>query len=224
MAGSCNVYFYKLSLELGIRNLEEYTKKFLFGQKTNIDLPNEKQGFVPTPEWKKLKFKNPWLQGDTLIFVIGQGAVSVTPLQMAYITAAIANKGVVHKPYVVDKILDLKGSEIYRYKELSNKNKIELSSKTWEFLHKSLLEVVENGTGRKCKIQGIKISGKTGTAQNPHTKDHAWFISYAPSDNPEIAVAVIVEHGGGGGLNAVPIARKIYETYFDVASSIQDIR
>jgi penicillin-binding protein 2 len=225
MAISCNVYFYNLGLKLGIKNLKEYTKKFLFGKKTNIDLPNEKQGFVPNPEWKKLKFKIPWLQGDTLIFAIGQGAVCVTPLQMVHIMAAIANKGVIHKPYVVDKILDLKGNEIYKYEELSsNKDKIELSSKTWEFLHKSLLEVVESGTAKRCKIPGIKISGKTGTAQSPHKKDHAWFISYAPSDNPEIAVAVIIEHGGVGGLNAVPIARKIYETYFGVDTCSQEVQ
>jgi penicillin-binding protein 2 len=219
MAVSCNVYFYNLCSKLGIRNLEVYTRKFLFGQKTGIDLPNEKQGFIPTPEWKKSKFEIPWLQGDTLIFAIGQGALCVTPLQMAHVMAAIANKGVVHKPYVVDKILDLNGNEIYKYKKAHRQDNIELSSKTWEFLHKSLLEVVENGTARRCKIPGIKISGKTGTAQNPHKKDHAWFISYAPSDNPEIAIAVIVEHGGGGGLNAVPIAKRIYETYFGVSSS-----
>ncbi|MDR0724369.1 MAG: hypothetical protein LBF23_04210, partial [Endomicrobium sp.] len=201
-----------------------YTEKLLFGQKTGIDLPNEKQGFVPSPEWKKLKFKVPWLQGDTVVFAIGQGAVCVTPLQMAYITAAIANKGIVHKPYVVDKVLDLEGNEIYKYKELPNNKKIELSDRTWDFLHKSLLQVVENGTARRCKIHGIKISGKTGTAQNPHKKDHAWFISYAPSDNPEIAVAVIVENGGSGGLSSVPIAKKIYETYFGISSSVQEIQ
>ncbi|MDR3125359.1 MAG: penicillin-binding protein 2 [Endomicrobium sp.] len=218
MAVSCNVYFYNLGLRLGIKNLEVYTRKFLFGQKTLIDLPNEKQGFIPTPEWKKTKFKIPWLQGDTLVFAIGQGAVCVTPLQMANIMSAIANKGVAHKPYVVDKILDLNGNEVYKYKETVNENKIELSNKTWEFLHKSLLEVVENGTARRCKIPGIKISGKTGTAQISHQKDHAWFISYAPSQSPEIAMAVIVENGGGGGLNAVPIAKKIYETYFGVSA------
>ncbi|MDR0618210.1 MAG: penicillin-binding protein 2 [Endomicrobium sp.] len=218
MAVSCNVYFYNLGLRLGIKNLEVYTRKFLFGQKTLIDLPNEKQGFIPTPEWKKAKFKIPWLQGDTLVFAIGQGAVCVTPLQMANIMSVIANKGVIHKPYVVDKILDLNGNEVYKYKETLNENKVELSSKTWEFFHKALLEVVENGTAIRCKIPGIKISGKTGTAQFPHQKDHAWFISYAPSQDPEIAMAVIVENGGGGGLNAVPIAKKIYETYFGVST------
>ncbi|MDR2395402.1 MAG: penicillin-binding protein 2 [Endomicrobium sp.] len=219
MAVSCNVYFYNLGLKLGIRNLEVYTRKFLFGQKTGIDLPNEKQGFIPTPEWKKSKFKVPWLQGDTLIFTIGQGAICVTPLQMAHIMATIAKRGFICKPYVVDKIVDLNGNEIYKHENSQIKDRIELSNRTWEFLHKSLLEVVENGTARRCKIPGIKISGKTGTAQNPHKKDHSWFISYAPSDNPEIAVAVIVEHGGSGGLNAVPIAKRIYETYFGISAS-----
>ncbi|MDR0956610.1 MAG: penicillin-binding protein 2 [Endomicrobium sp.] len=215
MALSCNVYFYQLGLKLGMKNLEKYTKKFYFGQKTNLDLPNEKSGFIPSPEWKKLKLKMSWLKGDTAIFAIGQGALSVTPLQMAYTMSVIANNGFCHKPYIVSKIVNFDGIEVYKH-ELKVVNKLELEDKTWLLLHKALLETIENGTGRKCKIDGIKIAGKTGTAQNPPLKDHAWFVSYAPADNPEIALAVIVENGGSGGLNAVPIGRKIYETYFNI--------
>jgi penicillin-binding protein 2 len=213
MAQSCNIYFYQLGLKLGIRNLEKYAKKFYLGHKMGIDLPNEKKGFIPNPEWKNSKLKMPWFQGDTVIFAIGQGALCVTPLQMACMISVVANNGVYRKPYIVEKAVDFNGNEVYKCR-LEFANKLELSDKTWQLLHQALTETVENGTGRKCKLPGIKIAGKTGTAQNPQGKDHAWFVSYAPVDNPEIAIAVIVEHGGGGGLNAVPICKKIYEVYF----------
>ncbi|MDR1928736.1 MAG: penicillin-binding protein 2 [Endomicrobium sp.] len=215
MSRSCNIYFYKLGLDVGIKNLEKYAKKFYLGQKTGIDLPNEKNGFISNSELKKSKLKIKWHKGDTTIFAIGQGAILVTPLQMACMIANIANKGICHTPYIVEKILDSTGKEIYKHKIETNK-KIILSNKTWEFLNKALLETVEKGTGLKAKLNNIKIAGKTGTAQNSHGKDHGWFISYGPADNPEIAIAVIVENGGSSGISAVPIAKKIYETYFNV--------
>jgi penicillin-binding protein 2 len=214
-AQSCNIYFYQLGLKLGIRNLEKYAKKFCLGQKTGIDLPNEKKGFVPNPEWKKAKMKMSWLQGDTVIFAIGQGAILVTPLQMAYMMTAVANKGTYRQPYIVDRVIDFDGNESYKH-ELEFKDELKLSDNTWTLLHKALLETVENGTGRRCKLPGIKVAGKTGTAQNSQVKDHAWFVSYAPADDPEIVMAIIVEHGGGGGINAVPIGKKIYEAYFNL--------
>ncbi|MDR1511329.1 MAG: penicillin-binding protein 2 [Endomicrobium sp.] len=217
MVHSCNVYFYKLGLRVGAANLKKYARKFHLGQKMEIDLPNEKKGFIPTPEWKKTKLKARWLHGDTVIFSIGQGALWVTPLQMACMMSAVANKGICHKPYVVDKIVSLSGDKIYSHK-LNYEEKIDLSDGTWDLLHKSLLEVVESGTGIRSKIPGIKIAGKTGTAQNLHGYDHAWFVSYAPAENPEIAMAVIIENGGGGGYNAVPVGKKIYESYFNMKS------
>ncbi|MDR2437474.1 MAG: penicillin-binding protein 2 [Endomicrobium sp.] len=220
-AQSCNIYFYQLGLKLGAKNLEQYSKKFYLGRKTGIDLPNEKSGFVPNPEWKKSKQKMKWLQGDTVIFAIGQGGLWVTTLQMACMMSSIANKGVCNKPYSVETIVDVNGEELYRHKH-EKEEKIELSEHTWSLLHEVLLKTVDFGTGKRCKLKDIKIAGKTGTAQNPHGKDHAWFVSYAPADNPEIALAVIVEHGGGGAMNAVPIGRKIYEVYFNVNPNIKD--
>jgi penicillin-binding protein 2 len=217
MVHSCNVYFYKIGLKLGVKNLSKYAKRFHLGEKMGIDLPNEKKGFVPTPEWKKSKLKMRWLYGDTVILSIGQGALWVTPLQMACMISAVANNGICRKPYIVDRVVSSNGDEMYSHKS-DFKERISLSDKTWDFLHKALLEVIENGTGIKSKIPGIKIAGKTGTAQNPQGDDHAWFVSYAPFDNPEIAMAVIIENGGGGGYNAVPIGRKIYETYFNMKS------
>jgi penicillin-binding protein 2 len=218
---SCNIYFYQLGLKLGIKSLENYSKKFYLGRKTEVDLPNEKSGFIPNPVWKKSKQKMKWLQGDTVIFSIGQGGLWVTPIQMSHMISSIANKGVCNKPYIVEKIVDVNGKELYRHKPKSEE-RIDLSEQTWSLLHTALLETVETGTGKRCKFKHIKIAGKTGTAQNPHGKDHAWFISYAPANNPEIAIAVIVEHGGVGGINAVPIGRKIYEAYFNIGSETED--
>ena len=214
MAQSCNIYFYQLGLELGVRNLEKYAKRFYLGEKTGIDLPNEKRGFVPNPRWKELQMNMKWLQGDTVIFAIGQGALWVTPLQMAEMITAVANRGTYYRPFIVSKVISAGGEELYKHETEMNPQ-INLADKTWDLLHKALIETVENGTAKRSKIPGIKIAGKTGTAQNPQGEDHAWFVSYAPADNPEIALAVIVENGGGG-LNAVPVGKKIYETYFNV--------
>jgi penicillin-binding protein 2 len=215
MAQSCNVYFYQLGLKVGVNNIEEYSKKFHLGEKTGIDLPNEKEGFVPSREWKKRKRKTGWLQGDTAILAIGQGDLVVTPLQMAQMTVMIANKGTSFKPFIVEKIMNSSGSELFRHVSGANE-KIELSDRTWNLLHRALVNAVENGTARGLKFPGIKVAAKTGTAQNSHGDDHAWCISFAPADDPQIAVAVLVENGGGGGTNAVPIVRKIYEAYFNM--------
>jgi penicillin-binding protein 2 len=165
--------------------------------------------------------KMKWLQGDTVIFAIGQGGLCVTPIQMAYVMSVIANKGVCNKPYIVEKIVDIYGKELYRY-EFNKAKKIELSEHTWSLIRMALLKSIESGTGRKCKFENIKVAGKSGTAQNPHGKDHAWFISYAPVDDPEIVIAVIVENGGWGSANAVPIGRKIYEAYFNIKPETED--
>lgn len=223
MAFSCNVVFYRYGLQLGVRNIEKFAKEFYLGQKTGIDLPNEKRGFVPNPEWKKMKMKMSWLQGDTVILAIGQGALWVTPIQMADMISAVANKGAYYQPYIVDRVVSVKGDELYKH-TVKTYDPIDLSEKSWKLLHKALLDTVEYGTGRRSKIEGIKIAGKTGTAQNPQGDDHAWFVSYAPADNPEIAMAIIVENGGGGGLNAVPIGKKIYEAYFNIIPEEEEIK
>ena len=215
MAQSCNIYFYQLGLQLGVRNLVKYAKKFFLGEKTGIDLPNEKRGFVPSPESKRLKMNMAWLQGDTVILAIGQGDLLVTPLQMAEMITVVANRGIYYRPYIVDRAVSAGGEELYKHETETNPQII-LSDKTWDLLHKALVETIETGTGKRSRLPGIKVAGKTGTAQNPHGEDHAWFVSFAPADNPEIALAVIVENGGGGGLNAVPIGKKIYETYFNI--------
>ncbi|MDR2772444.1 MAG: penicillin-binding protein 2 [Elusimicrobiota bacterium] len=213
MAQSCNVYFYNLALKLGVDKIDEFSWRFHLSEQTGIDLPNEKKGFVPTPTWKKAKDKIPWLQGDTINFGIGQGALWVTPLQMAAMISAVANKGISYRPYIVSKAVSPNGNEIYTHSVRENEP-VNLSSGTWDILHKALIETVEKGTARRAYFPNIKVAGKTGTAQNPQGDDHAWFVSFAPADNPEIAIAIIVENAGGGSANAVPIGRKIYEAYF----------
>lgn len=216
MAVSCNIYFYHLGLELGYKILDKYSKMFHFAEQTGIDIPSEKKGFFPTPEWKKSKMKMAWLQGDTVILSIGQGALTVTPLQMAAFIASVANRGTYYKPYLVDRIVDTDTNEtIYKHTP-QTKDKIELKDSTWNTLSKALIETVENGTGKKTKFANMKVAAKTGTAENPHGDDHAWCVAYAPADNPEIAIAVIVENGGGGGTVSVPVAREIFKYYFNI--------
>lgn len=216
MAYSCNVYFYKLGLDLGVRVIVDYAKKFNLGKKTGIDIASEKSGFIPTPEWKKAKMKMPWLKGDTVILSIGQGALWVTPLQMANLMAAVANKGVSYQPYLVEKIKDSVTNETI-YTHTPNQNeKIELSENIWQQLHKSLEEAVDYGTAKRTKFENVKVAAKTGTAENPHGADHAWVVAYAPADNPEIALAIIVENGGYGGSVSVPVAREIFKKYFNI--------
>ncbi|WP_413854512.1 penicillin-binding protein 2 [Candidatus Ruminimicrobium bovinum] len=216
MANSCNIYFYKLGLALGVTVLEKYARMFYLGEKTNIDLPSEKKGFIPTPEWKKLKMKMSWLKGDTTILAIGQGALGVTPLQMATMMSAVANKGVFYEPYIVENIINPNTNEIV-YEHVPNaREKISVSTDTWNILHKSLVSVVNNGTGKKMKFKQIQVAAKTGTAENHQGKDHAWTVAYAPADNPEVAIAVIVENGGFGGSVSGPVAREILRKYFNL--------
>jgi len=224
MANSCNIYFYKLGLALGVKVLEKYARMFYLGEKTNIDLPSEKKGFIPTPEWKKLKMKMSWLKGDTTILAIGQGALGVTPLQMAAVTAAVANRGVFYEPYLVENIINPNTNEVVYEHIPQQKDKIILSDKTWDILHKSLISVVNDGTGKKMKFANFQVAAKTGTAENHQGKDHAWTVAYAPASNPEIALAVIVENGGYGGSISGPVARQILKKYFNLPDDEFDLQ
>ena len=223
MAYSCNTYFYTLGLELGVRVIVEYAKMFRLGEKTGIDIASEKKGFIPTPEWKKSKMKMAWLKGDTAILAIGQGALWVTPLQMANLMVTIANRGRSYKPYLVEKIVDSNTKEVIFQHQTMENAKIELDEYTWQQLHKSLEAAVDYGSAKRTKFKNIKVAAKTGTAENPHGKDHAWVVAYAPSDNPKLALAVIVENGGFGGKVSVPVARKIFKQYFNIVDEPEDI-
>jgi penicillin-binding protein 2 len=210
LAHSCNIFFYQLGLKVGVSNLIRYAKKFGLGKNIDIELPFEKNGFLPTTLWKWERFKRPWYPGETLNLAIGQGYIQTTPLQIVNVISALIT-GRIIKPKIIKEI-------VYPEKKLSIKpidysysKKLDISEKTREIIKKGLLGVVEYGTGRACKLSYLKIAGKTGTSQNPKGKDHALFVCYAPADNPKVIILVIVEHGGSGGAVAAPIAKEIIQ-------------
>ncbi len=229
---SCDVYFYNVGLRLGIDKIAQYARAFGLGEKTGIDLPGESPGLVPTRQWKLLRFKEPWQKGETLNISIGQGFTLVTPLQMARMMAAIANNGTLYRPFYLDKIVGIGGTARKLGKPLIQ-GRLPVNKRHLGFIKRALVGVVEDkkGTGRMCRIRGITVAGKTGTAQVIKQakrrqsekmawkfKDHAWFIAYAPAGRPQLAVAVLVEHGGHGGSAAAPIAKAVFERWFQILS------
>ncbi len=226
---SCDVYFYEVARRLGIEKIAHYAREFGFGSKTGIAWGDEKPGLIPTPDWKREKYNEPWYEGETLVSGIGQGAILVTPLQMANMISAIANGGILYRPQVVHRVEDIEGSLVKAYPS-SVSRRVSVSHKTLRLIREALRGVVNDprGTGKAARIKGIPVCGKTGTAQvvkleiseeieNEEDiplryRDHAWFVAYAPEENPSIAVAVLIQHGGHGASAAAPVARKIIET------------
>ncbi len=218
---SCDVYFYNVGLKLGVDRISKYALGFGFGKKTGIDLPGEKAGFVPTRQWKRRRFREPWQKGETLNYSIGQGFLLVTPLQLARMIAAVGNGGKLFKPqYVLDASHVLQA-------------KVPVHTGTLALIRKDLVGVTEDrhGTARTCFIEGIHVAGKTGTAQVIKQmkrresekmawkyQDHALFVAMAPANDPQIAVAVIIEHGGHGGSAAAPVARAVIERWLKLRS------
>ena len=212
--GSCNVFFYRLALKVGLPKLTEYAKMFGIGTLTGIDLPNERRGFFPTYDWVRRKFGLSAVPGRLVNYGIGQGEILVTPLQMAAYISAIANKGTYYQPHVVK----------YLYNNITNtydtlkflKRDIPIDKKNFDIVQKGMFDVVNvaGGTGCSMRIPGIEMCGKTGTAQNPHGKDHSWFVCFAPYNNPKIVVAVIVENAGFGIVAAAPVATQVVKDFF----------
>jgi penicillin-binding protein 2 len=215
IAASCDVYFYQTGLRLGMPRLAEMSHAFGLGELTGIDLVGESKGNIPTPEWKKKRYKQSWYDGDTVNASIGQGFVQTTPLQMALVAAAVANRGTVMKPFVVKRVIRPDGTTIDTPPTVLKQ--IPLTPEQWRWIEEGMRAAVagRGGTAHAANIPGIPVAGKTGTAEDPpRHKPHAWFICYAPMDNPRIALAVVVEQGGHGGAVAAPIARHILETFF----------
>ncbi len=210
---SCDVYFYEVGKRLGIDKIYKYATAFGLGRETGIELMpvKERRGLIPSTEWKKEKKRLPWYLGDTFISAIGQGYVTATPIQMAVMMSAFANGGNIYKPSLIKK--NQAPSEI-----------IKLKPETVRMIKEALSGVVNepNGTAQGAKSPLAVVGGKTGTAQVVGKKkglsgerfmDHAWFVAFAPVDNPDIALSVFVEHGGGGGAVAAPIAKRAIEAY-----------
>ncbi len=211
LANSCDVYFYIAGQRAGAMTVEKYSRLFRLGQPSGIALPDERAGNVFGPGPRAVK-KSYWFIGDTLNLSIGQGETLMTPIQAAGMIAAVANGGVFHRPYYVDKIVRSDGQLLYRGKS-EVLSRVELKDETWALIREGLHSVVSEGTGQAAKITGAEIYGKTGSAQNPQGKDHAWFVAYATvGDQPaKIAVAVLVEHGVHGASAAAPIAKAVIE-------------
>ncbi len=210
---SCNTFFYQLILKLGLDYWSAYASKFGFGKKSGIDIGEESPGIVPSTEYYNKVFgKGRWSKGLLVSLGIGQGELSVTPLQLVQYIALIGNYGKSAKPHFLKGYVDA-GTNKYvevkpQYYDLG------ISSKTFDIVRRALYLVVNgSGTATNIKMPDIAIAGKTGTAQNPHGKDHSIFIGFAPYDNPKIAVAVVVENAGFGSVVAAPIARDIIKAY-----------
>ncbi len=214
---SCDVYFYTVGNRLGIDKIAEYARMVGFGRKTGIDLPHEASGLVPSTRWKRKTFRQKWYAGETISVSIGQGALTVTPLQLAYAIGGLALGGVWHRPHVA---LRPGKREPPRVADFNIGHAIEIVNAMWGVVNE------EGGTGVRARLPGLDVCGKTGTAQlasnavlrsakpGEKLKDNAWFVGFAPRQNPEIVVVALFE-GGEHGHFAAPIVRDVIKAYFD---------
>ncbi|NLX75237.1 MAG: penicillin-binding protein 2 [Synergistaceae bacterium] len=193
---SCDVFFYQTATWLGIDKLILTAEKYGVGQKTGIDLISEVDGTIAGPKWKRERIKEAWYGGDTVNYSIGQGYLLMTPLQLARTYAAIANNGKLVKPR-----LNIESKVEYK--------KVNISDTTIKLMQEALLSVTNRGTGRRANMFGVKLAGKTGTAQNSHGEDHAWFVGYGPEKNPKYVVVAIAEAGRAGSEVTAPIVGKM---------------
>ena len=219
---SCDTFFYGLGLELGIKRINQSLEQYFFGRKTGIDMHNERSGLLADEAWKKNKFNKPWYGGETAITAIGQGFTQVTPLQLAYATALIANPKLDQKPHL---LLYSEKKALYK----NNQPPPPVNEKNIKLIQDAMTDVTQDGGTAAFLGKDIayKIAAKTGTAQvfslkgqeydeenlPERLKDHALFIAYAPAEQPKIALAVIVENGGHGGSTAGPIAKQVFDYY-----------
>ncbi len=212
---SCNVFFYRLGQRLGIDNLYKYGTMFGFGQLTGIDIAGEKPGLLPSRAWfARRGVSGSLLDGRMVNLGIGQGELGVTPLQMAVYAATLANGGTLYQPHVVHAIYS---KETGRMEKVAYGSvKLPLDPRHVRVVQEGMYAVcnVPGGTATNVRVDGVAVCGKTGTAQNPHGKDHSWFICYAPAEHPTIAMCVMVENAGFGATRAAPIARTILDAYF----------
>lgn len=226
---SCDVYFYQLAQRLGVDKIAKYARRFGFGSPTGIELDGESPGLVPDRAWKRRRFGAPWYPGETPLVAIGQGYLGVTPLQMASLVATVANGGTVYRPWFVKRVLSPDGEVMEEYGPVRT-GTVDLKKANLAIVRRALVDVVHGrrGTGKRARSKIVDIAGKTGTAQVAEmrgeavksedlpyvVRDHAWFVAYAPAQDPEIAVATLVEHGGHGGATAAPLAKQVIEAYF----------
>ena len=224
IAQSCDVYFYRLGDRMGVDTIAGYAKQFGLGERTGIDLPAERTGLIPSSEWKQRTQGEPWYPGETISVAIGQGYVTVTPLQMAKVIGMIGNNGIVFQPHVLRGVRGRGGEWIDEWNP-AQAVPLALPAHQLEVIQAALAAVVTEGTAREARSSVVPLAGKTGTAQvvslraksqeetPKRFRDHAWFVAYAPFEHPGIAVAVLVEHMGHGGSAAAPLAKELIEAY-----------
>ena len=228
---SCDVYFYKLADRLGIEKLSNFFEHFSFGKKTGIDMPYESKGVLPSNEWKQKNIGYKWTDGDTIITGIGQGFFLATPLQLAYATSVLANKGIISIPKLNKKSAPKKSKDILNREEFFKKN---ITNTDWDIITNAMFDVVnkENGTAYwSIRDKKNNIAGKTGTVQvyslsqetderdeeniPDHLKDHSLYVAFAPKEDPKIVIATVIENVGSGSKFAAPISNKIINFYLD---------
>lgn len=226
---SCDVYYYQLAVDMGIDRMHDYLAQFGLGEKTGIDLDGESAGLLPSPDWKRRRFKQPWYPGETVIAGIGQGYHLTTPLQLAVAAAMLANGGVRIEPRLVQAVRDPL-THTWQPQPGGARAQLAIAPRHLEVVREGMMDVMRTGGTAARSVAGAPytVAGKTGTAQVVGIKqgerydagrlarehlDHALFIAYAPAENPAIAVAVIVENGGSGSGTAAPIARAVFDYY-----------
>lgn len=222
---SCDVYYYAMSLRLGVDKIMKYARILGFGEKTQLGLGQEKDGLMPSEAWKQKRFGTPWQAGENLSIAVGQGYDLVTPLQNAMMIAKVASGGYHLEPYVLDHAVDQQEKVLYQHEHVTQE-KLPLDPNVLEQVRVALVEVgSRSGALKQFKVP---MAGKTGTAQvvalgkscgDGRCRDHAWFTGFAPAEHPKVAVAVIVENGGFGAAAAAPIAGALMQKYFDIEES-----
>ena len=231
---SCDVYFYETAVEMGIERMSTFLKKFNLGEKTKLDLGNEKKGVVPNQEWKRNNFKSKenqnWYLGETVIAGIGQGYMLATPMQLAYATSIIANRGFAFKPHILKQINLKDSDEVLKTESEKINHVMNIDDKYWDIVFDGMNAVVneQRGTAYGVFPENSDIAGKTGTSQvfsmdkrsgddvPEELRDHGLFIGFAPINNPEIVIAVLVENGGGGRVAAAPVAEKMFSKFQEI--------
>ncbi len=228
IAHSCDVFFYKLAggyqdfAGLDLPTLAYYARLFGLGSPTGIDLPGESEGLIPSEDWKRLTYGDTWVTGDTYNMAIGQGYVLTTPLQMLNATAAIANGGTLYRPQIVREVRDVEGNIVHPFRKEVIRQ-LPIAPENLALVREGMQAAVAWGTGWRANLPGVAVAGKTGSAEYPGPRDregrlptHAWFVAYAPAEDPEIALVVFIEGGGEGSVTAAPVAARILADYFDL--------
>jgi penicillin-binding protein 2 len=207
---SCDVYFYQMGPRIGLERLGEASRAMGMGRATGIDLPQERDGLIPDREWYDRRRGGHFRESFMLNLIIGQGELLLTPLQMATMVAETAREGAPIQPHLLMKI---PGGEA-PVRRVPPHPGLRADAGTWDAVHEALVRVVQEGTGTAARVPGVRVAGKTGTAQNPHGDDHALFVCYAPAENPTIAMAIVIENSGHGGSVAAPIAGEVLRAMF----------